>query len=47
MSLFNSLVASAIPLAPRALIRKVSRRYIAGDTVADATERVAALNAAG
>lgn len=47
MSLFNALVASAIPLAPRALIRKVSRRYIAGDTVADAIERVSALNAAG
>jgi proline dehydrogenase len=47
MSLFNTLVASAIPLAPRALIRKVSRRYIAGDTVADAINRVAALNAAG
>jgi proline dehydrogenase len=47
MSLFNALVASAIPLAPRALIRKVSRRYIAGDTVADAIKRVTALNAAG
>lgn len=47
MSLFNTLVASAIPLAPRALIRKVSRRYIAGDTVADAINRIAALNAAG
>jgi len=47
MSQFNTLVASAISLAPRALIHKVSRRYIAGDTVADATERVAALNAAG
>ncbi|MBW8722766.1 MAG: proline dehydrogenase family protein [Polaromonas sp.] len=47
MSLLNTLVASAIPLAPRALIRKVSRRYIAGDTVADVIKRVAALNAAG
>lgn len=47
MSLFNTLVVSAIPLAPRALIRKVSRRYIAGDTVAEATGRVAVLNAVG
>ena len=47
MSLFNTLMASTIALAPRALIRKISRRYIAGDTVADAIERVAALNAAG
>lgn len=47
MSLFNALMARSISLAPRALIRKVSRRYIAGDTVADATRRVAALNAAG
>lgn len=47
MSLFNTLMASAIALAPRALVRKISRRYIAGDTVVDAIERVAALNAAG
>ena len=47
MSLFNTLMASAVALAPRALVRKISRRYIAGDTVADAIERVAALNAAG
>lgn len=47
MSLFNTLMAWSISLVPRALVRKVSRRYIAGDTVAEATRRVAALNAAG
>jgi len=47
MSLFNTLMAGSTSLAPRALIRTVSRRYIAGDTVAEATRRVAALNAAG
>jgi proline dehydrogenase len=47
MSLFNTLMAGSISLAPRAWVRKVSRRYIAGDAVAEATRRVAALNAAG
>ncbi|OOG36507.1 proline dehydrogenase family protein [Polaromonas sp. A23] len=47
MSLFNTLMASAIPLVPRALIRKVSRRYIAGETAAEALVRVRALDAQG
>ena len=32
---------------PRALIRKISRRYIAGESLAHAIERVQALNALG
>lgn len=47
MSLFNTLMASAISLVPRALIRKVSRRYIAGETAAEALARVRALDARG
>jgi proline dehydrogenase len=47
MSLFNTLMASAIPLVPRALIRKVSRRYIAGETATEALARVRALDARG
>lgn len=47
MSLFNILMASAIPLVPRALIRKVSRRYIAGETAAEALTRVRALDVQG
>lgn len=47
MSLFNTLMASTIPLVPRALIRKVSRRYIAGETAAEALARVRALDVRG
>ncbi len=47
MSLFNTLMASAIPLVPRTLIRKVSCRYIAGETAAEALTRVRALDARG
>ncbi|KLD75551.1 L-proline dehydrogenase [Xanthomonas hyacinthi] len=47
MHLLNTLVARAIPLIPRALIQKISRRYIAGDTLAEALARVQQLNAQG
>ena len=47
MQFFNALVARAIPWVPRSLIRKISRRYIAGDTLADALVRVRQLNAQG
>jgi proline dehydrogenase len=41
------MAARAIPLVPRSLIRKISRRYIAGATRAEALERARALHAAG
>ena len=44
---FNHLVARAIPWAPRALVRRISRRYIAGDTLAEALARVHGLNQQG
>lgn len=47
MQVFNALMARAIPWVPRALVRKISRRYIAGDTLAEALQRVRALNAQG
>lgn len=47
MQLFNTLVARAIPWIPRSLIQKISRRYIAGDSLADAMVRVQQLNAQG
>ncbi|WP_321789582.1 proline dehydrogenase family protein [Burkholderia pyrrocinia] len=47
MRIFNTMAAYAIPLVPRSLIRKISRRYIAGETLCDARTRVDALHAAG
>jgi proline dehydrogenase len=47
MRILNTMAARAIPLVPRSLIRKISRRYIAGETLADARTRIGALHAAG
>ncbi|WP_175853419.1 proline dehydrogenase family protein [Burkholderia anthina] len=47
MRIFNTMAACAIPLVPRSLIRKISRRYIAGETLCDARARIQALHAAG
>ena len=47
MQFFNALVAYAIPLIPRPLIQKISRRYIAGSTLTTALARVRQLNALG
>ncbi|WP_322045239.1 proline dehydrogenase family protein [Paraburkholderia sp. J67] len=47
MRIFNTMAAHAIPLVPRSLIRKISRRYIAGETLGDARTRIHALHAAG
>lgn len=47
MSLFNQLVAGALPLVPKPIVRKVSSRYIAGATVADAVRVVRNLNQQG
>lgn len=47
MRIFNTMAARAIPLVPRSLIRKISRRYIAGETLCDARARIHALDAAG
>jgi proline dehydrogenase len=47
MQLLNTVVAYAIPWIPRALIHKISRRYIAGDSLAEAVVRIRRLNAQG
>ncbi|WP_233863680.1 proline dehydrogenase family protein [Paraburkholderia adhaesiva] len=47
MRILNTMAARAIPLVPRSLIRKISRRYIAGATLSDALDRVRSLHAAG
>lgn len=47
MRMLNTMAARAIPFVPRSLIRKISRRYIAGATLADVLDCVRALHAAG
>jgi proline dehydrogenase len=47
MSLLNSLIVKTLPLVPKSIVGRVSRRYIAGTTVADATRVIQSLNAKG
>lgn len=47
MQVLNTLVARATPLIPRALVHKISRRYIAGDNFSDAIVRIRDLNEQG
>ncbi|WP_321837698.1 proline dehydrogenase family protein [Pseudomonas kulmbachensis] len=47
MQIFNALMARAIPFIPRAIIQKISRRYIAGATLGEALARVQQLNEQG
>ncbi len=47
MNLFNKLIAAALPIVPKSIVRKVSERYIAGDTLTDAVRVVRMLNTEG
>lgn len=47
MGLFDRAVASALPVIPRSVVRRVSAPYIAGSSLDDARRVAAALNAAG
>ncbi|MBB3001822.1 proline dehydrogenase family protein [Paraburkholderia tropica] len=47
MRILNTMAAHAIPLVPRSLIRRISRRYIAGETLDEAHTRIHALHTAG
>lgn len=47
MSVIHTLLARSLPLVPRPIVRRVSRRYIAGDTLAEAVAAVRSLNADG
>ncbi len=47
MALLNNLIALSLPYVPKAIVRKVSQRYIAGATLDDAARTVQSLNAKG
>ncbi|MFN0060117.1 MAG: proline dehydrogenase family protein [Planctomycetota bacterium] len=47
MQIFNRAVVSVLPWVPKPMVWRVSRRYIAGEALADALGLVAALNAKG
>jgi len=47
LSVIHTLLARTLPLVPRPIVRRVSRRYIAGDTLAEAVAAVRALNDEG
>jgi proline dehydrogenase len=47
MNPFNKLIAFLLPVVPKPIVRKVSARYIAGDTLADAVRCVRRLNTEG
>src|SRR5262245_23219924 len=47
VSVFHSLLARSLPLVPKPIVGRVSRRYIAGDTLQDAVKTVRDLNAQG
>ncbi len=47
MSLFSRLVVTTLPLVPKFVVGKVARRYVAGETRAEALAKVRALNGGG
>lgn len=47
MSLFDSMIASALPFVPKPVVRYFSRRYIAGEALDDAIRVVRELNSQG
>ena len=47
MSLFDRAIVRVLPAVPRAVVERLSSRYIAGSTLADAERVVAELNARG
>ncbi|EJE54988.1 proline dehydrogenase [Acidovorax sp. CF316] len=47
MQFFNVMMAYAIPLVPRFLVQRISRRYIAGADLTQAVARIRQLNAQG
>lgn len=47
MSLFHRALVRVVSVAPRALVRRVASRYVAGETLADAVRVVGALNREG
>jgi proline dehydrogenase len=47
MTVFDRLVRFGLPLVPKFIVGRVARRYVAGETLADAVAAMRALNAAG
>jgi proline dehydrogenase len=47
MKLFNRLIVATLPLVPRAIVRRIASRYVAGETLDQALETVRRLNAEG
>jgi len=47
MSVFDSLIKHGMPLVPKPIVGKVARRYVAGETLADAVTAIRELNAEG
>ena len=47
MSVFDYILSRSLPLVPRPIVRHISRRYIAGDSLRDAARLVHALNDRG
>jgi proline dehydrogenase len=47
MGILHTLVVKTLPLVPRALVARVARRYIAGETIEEAVATVRALRAEG
>lgn len=47
MKLLNSAIAASLPLVPKPLVRVFSKKYIAGESIADMVRAVKELNAEG
>ncbi len=47
MDLINRIIAWALPIIPKPIVRKVSARYIAGESIADAVKTIRLLNSEG
>ena len=44
MGILDKAIASSVPAIPRPVVRRISRRYIAGDTLEEAVTVVRDLN---
>lgn len=47
MSVFDNLIKHGMPLVPRAIVGKVARRYVAGESLSDAVSAIHTLNDEG
>jgi proline dehydrogenase len=47
MGILDRAIAESVPVIPRPIVRRISRRYIAGDTLDEAVETVRGLNEQG